>query len=110
MAVALVGTVAAAVNLYRFTVGSGCFWLAWTGLPCPTCGMTRATVSFVFGRFTEAFAYHPLFWVPYAMALLGMICIPMKRWRKRAVYGIICLAALFIATWIVRVAFLGWRG
>jgi hypothetical protein len=77
LAAVLVGTAAAAVNLYRFTVGNGCLWLAWTGLPCPTCGMTRATFCMISLRFTEAFAYHPLFWVPYIMASLGVLCIPL---------------------------------
>lgn len=110
LAAVLVGTAAAAVNLYRFTVGNGCLWLAWTGLPCPTCGMTRATLSFVFGRFTEAFAFHPLFWAPYAMVALGVGCIPNTRRRRVFLYCITALLAVFIAVWAVRIAFFDWRG
>ena len=109
-AVAAVGVLSAAVSLYQFTVGSGCLFLAITGLPCPTCGMTRATVSLICLRFTEAFGYHPLFWAPYSMVALGLTTIPLKRWRRRIVYALVALVIAFIAVWIIRVACFGWRG
>jgi hypothetical protein len=32
------------------------FW----GVPCPGCGLTRATLALVHGHLAEAFAFHPL--------------------------------------------------
>jgi len=37
-----------------------CLFRAWTGLPCMTCGMTRAFHAIALGEFLEAFQYHPL--------------------------------------------------
>lgn len=110
IAVSVIGLLACAASLYQFTLGDGCIFLSLTGLPCPTCGMTRATFCMISLRFTEAFGYHPLFWAPYIMAFLGVLCIPLKRWRKRLLYCIIALVAAFIAVWIARIAFFGWRG
>ena len=109
-AVAVVGIVSAAVSLYRFTVGSGCLLLAQTGLPCPTCGMTRATYCLISGRFSEAFAYHPLFWAPYLTVALGLACVPKSRWRRVFVYCITAILIAFIAVWVLRIAFFDWRG
>lgn len=39
----------------------GCPIYRLTGIACPTCGVTRAWISFLHLRFREAFAYHPLF-------------------------------------------------
>ena len=109
-ALSAVGILAAAVSLYRFTVGSGCLLLAWTGLPCPTCGMTRATLHLISGDFFEAFGYHPLFWAPYLMVALGVACVPDTRWRRCFLYCIVALLVAFIAVWIVRIIFFDWRG
>lgn len=31
------------------------------GIPCPGCGLTRATLAALHGHFAQAFHYHPLF-------------------------------------------------
>ena len=108
--VIMVGIVSAAISLYQFTVGSGCLLLAWTGIPCPTCGMTRATYCMISGRFSEAFEYHPLFWAPYLTVVLGLACVPKSRWRRVFVYCIAALLIAFIAVWWIRVACFDWRG
>ena len=110
IAVAVIGAAAFAVSLYQFTVGSGCLLLDLTGIPCPSCGMTRATLCVLFGRFTAAFGYNPVFWIPYTIAGLGALSLFMKKRRRAILYCIIALLAVFIAVWIIRVAFLGWRG
>ena len=109
-AVAFVGAVSAAVTFYQFTVGSGCLLLAWSGLPCPTCGMTRATLCFLSGRITEAFGYHPLFWAPYPMVAMGLGCIPRSRFRRWLILSVAALGVAFIAVWLIRVTVFGWRG
>lgn len=41
----------------------GCPIKFFTGISCPGCGITRAWVSFFKLHITEAFYYHPLFWL-----------------------------------------------
>ena len=37
-----------------------CFFRFFTGIPCPSCGMTRAFSSLLKFNFRESFYYHPL--------------------------------------------------
>ena len=37
-----------------------CPFLAMTGLPCMTCGATRATITFLHANFLQAFSWNPL--------------------------------------------------
>lgn len=37
-----------------------CIFHVVTGLDCPGCGGTRATVSFLHGHFLKSFIYHPI--------------------------------------------------
>ncbi len=45
-----------------------CWFRALTGVPCPTCGSTRALLALAQGRVIESFTYNPMF---VAVALLG---------------------------------------
>jgi hypothetical protein len=52
----------------------GLFWpqcpfLAMSGLPCLTCGATRATIAFVHGNFVQALSWNPLAF----LALCGVV-------------------------------------
>ena len=38
-----------------------CNFKRWTGVPCPTCGMTRGVTSVARGDVAAGFAYNPLF-------------------------------------------------
>ncbi len=40
-----------------------------TGLPCPGCGLTRSWVSMAHGHFAEAWMWHPLGPLMFALAL-----------------------------------------
>ena len=52
-----------------------CQWLATTGYPCPTCGLTTSMAAMGHGRFALAWTAHPfgivLFVAVLAAALLG---------------------------------------
>lgn len=41
-----------------------CIFKMFTGIPCPSCGMTRSYGALLHGDFTGAFFYHPLFLIP----------------------------------------------
>ena len=43
-----------------------------TGIPCPTCGVTRALLSLVYGNL-KAYMYYNSFAVPLCIATLFMI-------------------------------------
>lgn len=55
----------AAVVIYFITFnalfGYSCLFMAILGIPCISCGMTRAAVLFLTGNFKGSFFMHPLF-------------------------------------------------
>ena len=51
-----------------------CSFLARTGLPCPTCGMTTSVTAMAHGRFRAAFRAHP-FGVVLFCALVAAVGI-----------------------------------
>lgn len=66
------------------------------GIPCPTCGMTRAWRLFLSGRIAEAFKMHPLFPVP------AVFILPYFR-KRRYVLGSM---VIFAVVYIIRMYFL----
>lgn len=55
-----------------------CLLRAFTGLPCPGCGLTRATILLVTGHVTEAIHMHPMI-----IAIIGWILLFFYfRYRK----------------------------
>lgn len=46
---------------------SFCPFYNLTGLPCPGCGLTRAFVCLGHGQWREAWHWHPLGWLIYAL-------------------------------------------
>ena len=68
------------------------------GIPCPTCGMTRAYFSLISGDLHAAFAYQPLFWL---LPLCLILCVFIKNTNARRAVFIICGAAYFIV-YIIR--------
>ena len=62
-ALCLLATLAAAVSLVLFAHYIGmvlCPLKRFTGIPCPTCGATRALVKLLPGEFAAAFLQQPL--------------------------------------------------
>ncbi|MBQ7986357.1 MAG: DUF2752 domain-containing protein [Clostridia bacterium] len=66
------------------------------GVPCPTCGMTRAWRSVLSFDLATAFSMHPLFLLP----LLVFVKKAHKKWVLITVCGI------FILVYIIRMVFL----
>jgi hypothetical protein len=86
-----------------------CVFRALTGIPCPTCGATRAATAFLDGRLFEALAANPLatvvgfvFVVGAPLAALWAILgwpVPVfspsaPRWLRPAI------VALIVANWL----------
>ena len=61
-----------------------CPFHAWTGLPCPGCGLTRCGSHLLHGHFARAVDYHPfgLVIIPL-LFILGILGVLPWRWRER---------------------------
>ena len=102
---------------------------ALLGIPCPGCGLTRATLALVHGDFAAALRFHPLVFVlaPVYLGLLATIAIGYIRGTPVwAIVGVApgqprgwlfsktvtrltwVLVVLVFAVWILR--FFGWFG
>jgi hypothetical protein len=98
---------------------------ALLGIPCPGCGLTRATLALFHGDFAAALRFHPLVPVlmPVYLGLLGMIAAGYVRgtsiwapagqvrgwlFSKTVTRLTWLLVVLVFAVWILR--FFGWFG
>lgn len=75
-----------------------------TGLSCPGCGMTRAVISALQFKFTDAFYYHPL-WIIMPPIAIILIILYIKDNKKIFNILIITLALLFIIIYTYRLFF-----
>lgn len=89
-----------------------CPILAIFGVPCPTCGMTRATRLALHGEIAQATAMHPLVWIVvpfvggmFALETVGYLrtgawgATARVRWLQRL---LVAVAALVFVVWIAR--------
>ena len=85
-----------------------CLFHLITDISCPGCGMTRACVSLVQGKFTAAWGYHPFafFVVPLALGVsfaptrLGDTWLKLRPLIRNSITGI--GIALVLGLWIYR--------
>ncbi|MDR1940352.1 MAG: DUF2752 domain-containing protein [Clostridiales bacterium] len=86
--------------------GTACIFKLITGVPCPSCGMTRAIGLFLSMRVGQAFEMHPLF--PLAgVVFAGIIAVTAKpelKERKALKIAAYAIAAAFIVVYAVRMA------
>lgn len=75
------------------------------GIPCPACGFTRAWQSVLQLNITQAFYYHPLFWLPIPLVIyyiyVQYIAKEVPRNYQRILYitvGIIVI--VYILRWL----------
>ena len=62
------------------------------------------------GDIAVAFGYHPVFFMPQLLGLLGLGYAALKKYRRWLLLAIVICITVFISVWIVRIAFFGWRG
>jgi hypothetical protein len=106
--------VAAPIAFLLMTKYQVCVFARVTHLPCPGCGMTRATLALLDGRLLDAIAFHPLSPVisPLLAAMLiqkGGMYLVIGRWwetnQRRGQWGTritLALVTLSIAVWAAR--------
>ena len=82
--------------------GLDCLIKELTGLPCPTCGMTRAYKSLLRGEILMAFIYNPAF-LTYPAAIVFCILTLISKKHKR-LFAILFFLVIFIlfAVWFIR--------
>lgn len=88
-----------------------CLFNLATGLPCMTCGLTRAFHALSLGHPRQALAYHPLSLILYGVTVFHFLvaCLRLLGWRSRlisaphGVRAMVCgtLGLLFVF-WIPR--------
>lgn len=108
----LLAPVAGLIAIFTVPFGPAptiCPFALITGIPCPGCGLTRAVVALAHGDIGSAVAFHPL--VGVVLAWLGatwLVAVARRRGLnirldRRVVDRLLwATAALFVATWVVR--------
>jgi len=71
----------------------------FVGIPCPSCGMSRAWAFTLHGEIGEAHVYHPMFWIVIFLPFLAM------KYKHVNAAAVIVLV-VFIIVWIARMFFL----
>lgn len=89
------------------------------GVPCPGCGLTRATLALLNGDVQAALRFHPLVWLlaPAALLFLGAVSWellrdpsrprsgPRIRWNGRGATAVaVAVLVLTLAVWLARFA------
>ncbi|MDO4689963.1 MAG: DUF2752 domain-containing protein [Fusobacterium sp.] len=83
----------ASILYYKKFGGSICLFYNFYGVPCLSCGMTRAYVQLMEFNLKGAFYFHPLFWtVPFIVIFLIFD-------KKKYLY---LLFTVFILVWLLR--------
>lgn len=95
--------VIAGTLLAFFLSGSSCFLRSTIGLPCPGCGMTRATLALLRMDFAAAFFFHPLVFlvIPFII-ILTVLLIMKKTTFKKSTPAIIAIGACMVIVYIIR--------
>lgn len=84
-----------------------CPFLTVTGLPCPFCGLSRATLALGSGDFGAAFNHHPFAPVILGLTVWGAVLLargtpPPLTSPRVAVGGAVALVAFWIAAFATR--------
>lgn len=93
----------ALVSIVIFSSVDLCLFRRVTGLPCPSCGMTRSYISLFRGDIGNAFFMHPLFPLIPFIALLFFIGRYKKKHFTRTY---IAIGIAFLVVYIIRMIIL----
>lgn len=85
--------------------GTKCVIKNVSGIPCPSCGMTRSYLHVLHGEFPEAFYDHPLFFtVPIILVIAYMLSINQHNQQTTKVLTVIMfiIITMFIVLYVYR--------
>lgn len=88
-----------------YVIFASCPIRSLTGIPCPSCGITRACFSVIQGDLNSALYYHPLFFLPFLVAIISFLIFKKERSQKvKTIYYIflsLCVI-LYTIVYIIR--------
>ncbi len=93
--------IGAAECVRRFCFGGGCLMIDIFDFPCPTCGMTRATLCAMMLRFDLAMSYNPVFWTAPVSGVCLIMAFADKKHPKLWLGLFATAIAVVFVTWIV---------
>ncbi len=83
--------------------GTVCISKLFIGVPCPACGITRASVFLLTGHFREAYQMHPLlFLIIMEVVFCLIIKKVLKNYRFFINISVIICMAIFVSFYIYR--------
>jgi hypothetical protein len=82
-ALSLVARLGPGVEAGLFTWLPACPVKALAGLPCPTCGATRATLALSHLDLFAAFAWNPLVALAWGLLIVGGLGALLRAWGRR---------------------------
>ncbi len=90
--------------VFSVLLDTACIIKYLTGVPCPSCGITRAHLEFFRLNFSGAFMMHPLFFYSLIAVCLGIWTFFKPEIAKSKVFNIFigALVLVFIAAYITR--------
>ncbi len=74
---------------------TGCLFKRFLGIPCMSCGMTRAMFAFINGNFAESFALHPMFLSVPILAIMFLFGNKLFKGKSR-IPSIIILVVIIL--------------
>jgi hypothetical protein len=101
-------------NMIENRIPLGCVFKSITGIPCPGCGMGRATNELFKGNFALSLQYHILA-IPFSIFVLMILCwLGFDLYRKKETIFpffdkkirkkyIIFLFMLILSSWIINI-------
>ncbi len=102
-----------AIRGFDSVLPPSCRFRSWTGLDCPSCGLTRAFVSIAHGDLAAALRFNP---VSPLVFLAFLFQVPYRAWQIRRLdqgqeelhwrwltWGLWVLLGLALAQWVVRI-------
>ena len=90
-----------------FFMDSKCLIKKFIGVPCPSCGLTRAIISVFNLDFHRSFSYHPLFWfIPIVIIIIIYRKRPLFGNKKYEITFYISTIMIILVVYIVRMIML----
>ncbi len=93
------------INPFLFKNDVSCVCKGVTGIPCPSCGLTRASIAVLNNDYSKAWEMHPLiFFLPF-FALIAAF-LHFKGYKKSLQILMIIILIAFILVWLIRMFFM----
>ncbi len=88
----------------QIVTGTTCLIKSTIGVPCPGCGMTRATLELLSGNISAALHYHPLvvFFYPAVIVLFLLWKFCRKSHPRAVMMFAMFFVVVFITVYVIR--------